>query len=564
MQIVAHELDDPLAPFPPLFQDLCRGGSEATAFFTYDPLDPQSFARRAAWLNARGPRPAVRAAVAEALEVYNRRLGAHEEALAAARTLGDPSALAVVTGQQPGLLGGPLYTLLKAATAVRLARDVARQLERPVVAVFWLATEDHDFDEASRVQVVDRRGRLRTLALPRPPGGARRSLGHLPVPPRAESVLRELADALGDGAAGGVDELAEAAAASRSLGEWAGRVLARWLSPFGLVILDPMDAALRRLARGTFAAALLHREAVHRELAAAALRLERRGAVPLLDHGPEHTHLFFYERGQRLALLWRDGRLTDREGRVSLTVSEAARLLEGEPERFSPGVVLRPLVQDHLLPTLAYVAGPSEAQYLAQLREVYRLFGLEMPVVYPRLSLTLVPPAVADALRRHGVGAGEVLADPDGCLRRVLRRMDDPGIDGAVAGLRAAVRRAYDEAREALRPLGSLEGVLEQGLRRVLFQVDYLERKAWQHQRRRHREALRDLEAARAWLRPGGALQERSLAAAQFVLTLGPGFLRGLVRLAPRAGHQVALLVPEEGATGDGLCGVAGDRAASR
>lgn len=559
MHLIAHDLADPLAPFPPLFRDLIGGGPAAAAFFTYDHRDPDSFVRRAAWLDEREASThegSVREAVARALVEQNLRLGAHARALESARALAQRGTLAVVTGQQAGLLGGPLYTLFKAVTAVRLAADLSARLGRPVVPVFWLATEDHDYEEVAQTWVVDRHGRLRRLRLPRAED-ARRSVGDVPVPPAAESVVAEFAAALGPQGAALAGRLLDAARASGSLGEWCARLLADWLSPHGLVLLDPMDPALRRPLRGLFASALLRREAVYRELAAAATRIERRGGVPALTHGPEHTHLFLYHEGRRLALLWGDGGLSDRDGRVRLTVAEAARLIQESPERFSPGVVLRPVAQDMLLPTLAFVVGPGEAQYLAQAGGVYRLFGLQMPVLVPRLSLTLVPPEVADALREHGVGAAEFLGDPDGPRRRVLERLDRIGIEAVMGELRRRVDDAYEKAARELAELHSLQDVVRGTLARVRFQLDYLEAKAWQHHRRRHRELLRSLETAASWLAPGGALQERTLGAAQFVARYGEALIRALLRLPVRGGHQIGLI---EGVDG-GAEEVGGDQA---
>ncbi|HEX6988268.1 MAG TPA: bacillithiol biosynthesis cysteine-adding enzyme BshC, partial [Bacillota bacterium] len=400
MQSTWQSLDDAAALLPPLLRDLYRRFDDVAPFFEYNPFDPASFQRRAAWLDARDG--SHRAAVAEALVEANRGYGADEAAQRNAAALADPGTLAVVTGQQAGLFGGPLHTLYKAVTAIRLAGELSQRLERRVVPVFWMASEDHDYDEVRRAYLLDQAGRVRELALP-PRTGPRASVGALPVPRRVRGLLREVAQALGPRARHPefLDQALEELDAARDWGDWFARLMARWLSAHGLIILDPMLRPLRLPLREFYPLALVRREGVHRELAAAASRLQRRGYPVQLEVERDHCNLFYLADGERVALHWRDAQLVGRGGQVRLGVGEGTALMRREPWRFSPNVVLRPLVQDLLLPTLAYVAGPAETAYLAQLRDVYPLFGLQMPVVVPRLSVTLVAPEVGARLRDH-------------------------------------------------------------------------------------------------------------------------------------------------------------------
>lgn len=511
------------------------------SFFTYNPWDDASFSRRAAALEGR--RSAPREQVAAALVEYNRRLGAAPEALTAAEALGRPGALAVVTGQQAGLLTGPMFTVFKAVAAISLARRLQELLQRPVVPVFWVASEDHDFEEVRAVHMVDTRGRLRRLRLPGSSDG--RSIGHRPVPRHVDSLLREAAAIMGPRLVHEevLQDAAGAAAQSASLAEWFARIMSRWLSDLGLVILDPMEPDLRALVRDIYPTALLRREAVSRELAAAGQRLERRGFEPGLNLTADHAFLFHYRDGRRTALFWRDGRLEDREGTFSLGVGELSRLLREQPQDFSPNVVTRPMVQDYLLPTVAQVVGPGELLYLAQMREVYPLFDLEMPVLVPRLHLTLVEPEVSAALERQGMALPQVWADPAAAGQRRLADLDPIGIDRVMDDLRRRISQAHDDAMGELAPLGS--GLAEIGrgnLARILKQVDYLQAKAWQHHRRRQRETTADLRLLEHWLRPMGQLQERVLTALPFVARYGRGFFRALLRAPVVRGHQFALV----------------------
>lgn len=542
MRSTLQPLDGAETLLPPLLRDLYRRFDDVASFFEYNPHDPESYQRRAQWLDRHfaGRRAEVAAALVEA----NRAYGAHEAALDNAAALAEPGTLAVVTGQQAGLLGGPLHTLYKAVTAVRLAAEMSRHLERRVVPVFWMASEDHDFDEVRRAFLLDHAGRVRELSLPPRAGGG--SVGALPVPRRVQGLLQEMASALGPRArhAEFLEQAVRELERARDWGDWFARLMAGWLSAEGLVVLDPMLKPLRLLLRDFYPQALVRRDGIQREIAAAAQHLQRRGYPVQLAVEPDHAHLFFYRDGRRAALHWQDQYLVDRAGQVRLSAAEATALMRSEPWRFSPNVVLRPMVQELLLPTLAYVAGPAETAYLAQLRHVYPLFGLQMPVIAPRLSLTLVAPEVGERLRAYRVGAGAFLTgDPDVPLREELARRDQVGIDACIQQLEQRIRDAYAAARAALEPVSPhLDRVARHNEERVMAQVRYLQRKAYQHHRRTHRRVVQDFTYVRNALRPRGQLQERVFSVLPALVEFGPQLIRWLLRATPGEPHRLALI----------------------
>ncbi|MEX2356512.1 MAG: bacillithiol biosynthesis BshC, partial [Thermaerobacterales bacterium] len=287
------------------------------------------------------------------------------------------------------------------------------------------------------------------------------------------------------------------------------------------------------------------------ELEAAGQRLARRGYPLGLKLESDHSFLFYYHEGDRLGLFWRDGRLVDRDDRVNLTVSQVTRLIQEHPERFSPNVVLRPIVQDHILPTAALVVGPGETQYLAQMKEIYPLFGMQMPVLVPRMSLTLLEPQVGACLRRHGVGAEEVWRDPAGAMQEKLAELDEIGIDTVMESLKADIDAAYQRVLRGLKPLGpDLARIARSNSARVAQQVDYLSRKAWQHHKRGHRELVQDFRVASSSLRPAGGLQERGLTGMAFMAVYGRGLIKILLRAPRMSGHQIALISESAGPIG--------------
>ncbi len=512
-------------------------------FFRYVPADDGSLTARYAALGGRGS-AARRLRVAEALALYQERIGADPPAVENAARLGR-GAVAVVTGQQPGLLGGPLFTAYKAVTAIMLARRAEGLLGVPVVPVFWVASDDHDFSEVNAAWAVDRRGRLQELRLPGVqgaiPGGA------YPVGARALQLAGTLAEVAGAGPHGQYPHTAEVTAfalaagrRSASLAEWFARLMARLFSRHGLVLLDPRLAELRAEAGEVLAEAVARREEVAGALRAAGEALGARGFPAAFARG-DQAYLFMEEGQRRTGLVW-DGRsFADRRGSFWAAERELESAIRSHPEKFSPSAALRPVVQEVLLPTLCQVAGPGELTYLAQLKEVFSLFGLEMPPVRPRLSLTMVPPEVAVALERFGISYGEVAAGLGERLRAELASLDDVGLEAVFAAHRGAIAAAYGELARRLSPFGEGMAALVAGNRdRVLRQAAYLEAKAWQHHRRRNREVVAAFRAMESWLRPGGAMQEQRLGWLALAFRLGWGLADVLLEAPLTPEHHLA------------------------
>lgn len=554
MQITFQSLASENTLFPALLRDYEGQFARVASFFSYDPAAPATFGNRSAKLRQGSFRSAPRDQVTAALTALNERLGASEAALDKLSRLNRPEALVVVTGQQAGLLTGPAYTIFKALTAIKMAQDLEDRMGVPAIPVFWVATEDHDYEEVRRTFAVDTRGRLRELSLP--PEGSQRPVGRIPMPPprRIRSLMMEFRDIMGPRADETIiSDVIHHASSAASFGEWFTRIMVDWLSPLGLVVLDPMEPALRELAKPLYPTAMLRRHLVERELKAAASRLLRRGYAPGLDLEEGHA-MFFYEDdgGRRRAMFWRNGELADRDGAMSMTVAEATGRIQRHPQRFSPNVVLRPVIQDYLLPTAAFVVGPGELAYMAQMKEVFPLFGLEMPPLVPRMSLTIIDPEVGGALRRRKVGAEQLWADPENVFRGHMESLDAIGIGRHSDRLRSRVAEAFGEARRDLNGVGPhFSRAGEQLQERALRLVDRFERKARQHHRRNNKDAVNDLELAIAHLRPGpgGALQERTLSGMAFVGRYGRPFFRALMRAPLVPGHQMAL-VRGEGSPG--------------
>ena len=531
-----------------LFQAYLAGDPAALDLYRWSPWsrDDRAHAARVA-----AERVRHRDAVADVLAEQNRSWGAGPDVLAAVETLRQPDAVAVVTGQQLGLFAGPLYTVYKARTAVRLAARLAGETGRPVVPVFWLADEDHDWAEVRRATfarglrgTAEAEVRHATYDDGRDPDADRGPVGRVVLAPGPTAdALRQLEAALPDGPhrADALRLARDAYVPGRTMRDaFAG--LLRALVP-DVVMISADDARLKRLVAPLFAQEI---ERWPETLAA----LEERSAA-LVAAGfhaqvaPSPVNLFWMGDGARTPLDPEGSGFALRGTAETRTPADLVRQLGETPEAFSPNVVLRPLVQDTLLPTAAYVAGPGEAAYFAQLGPVYDLFGVPMPVVEPRLSLTVVEPAVAKVLDRYGLGLAEVGGDPAALWRRLALDASGLDLDGAFAEARRQTRAALD----ALDPVvlaasPSLDGAAGAARALVGKALDRLETKAVRVEKRAHDDVRRRLARAQAALWPEGQLQERALGPLGVVARHGVGALAALVDAVPLdARHHYAVRV---------------------
>jgi bacillithiol biosynthesis cysteine-adding enzyme BshC len=453
--------------------------------------------------------------VATVLEEQNHALGAGEASLAGTRRLRDPRALVVIGGQQAGLFGGPLYTLHKALTVLALARQLEADLGCPVVPLFWIASDDHDLAEVARTWTTDADGRLREIGL----------AGHLAA--AAANRLPVSQVALGAGIGAALEQAAAALAGSQSgaevlaalLGAYRpeatfnaafGRWLHRLLAGTGIVTIDPADARLKRLGAPLFAREIAEPGIVGRAVAEQTARLAAAGYAAQIDVREGMLTLFLHEPG-RIAIETADGGLRLSGGR-RLGDGELERILEREPERFSPNAALRPLFQDTLLPTVAMVLGPAELAYCTQLRLAYERLDVPMPVLFPRASLTVIEPRIERLMTAHGLSLGDAIALGTRLASEVSRRSIPEGLAVRIDAARGAVAAAYASLVEDVDRLDhSLRRTVELQAAYSVRRLDIVEKKTARALLRRDDEVGRQAAALAAALVPRGHLQERTL-----------------------------------------------------
>lgn len=468
--------------------------------------------------------------MAEILQSQNETFGSSDAVRSAIADLTGPDCVAVVTGQQAGLFTGPVYTIYKALTALRLSEELRRR-GLTAVPIFWMASDDHDLAEITRLKVpapgrdnlvLDGRELLfgTTNLPPRP-------VGSIALPATASSLLDEYtASFAGEWRHPMRAQLASACQPGMTFTESFGHIMAQLFEGRGLVLFDPRDARAKRLAAPVIETALRAARSLRTQLAERGQALQASGLAAQVAVLPRSSLVFLEENGERRLLVESDGRfvLKDRAKKY-FTIDELIDLLKNAPERFSPNVLLRPVVQDSLFPTVAYVGGPSEVSYFAQVAPIYESCNRPMPVIWPRSSFTVIQPEIRAIMQRPALTLEDCFQGRNHVLRKILQarpsRFDD---------LLAGLRRCADHDLELLKPAlvaadASLGPAADNVKRKLMHRVTSLETK-FGNFRLRQDSALR--EAMRFLFNhcyPDGNLQERELGVHYLLASLGPSLL---------------------------------------
>jgi len=466
------------------------------------------------------------ARVAGALEKQNRAWGASEPTLRNLERLRE-GAFAVVTGQQVGLFGGPLMSLFKIASALALAQQV-QQAGIDCVPVFWLATEDHDLDEVNQALFLTHDFQLVPFKASTA-GIAGAPVAHIRFAEGTDELVAQAAKLLGESLA--ADYLRESYVEGETFSNAFAKLYTRIFGEHGLILLDPADPELHRIAAPLFVDAL-HRSA---ELDRAVLERNRElrdaNYHEQVKVTPQSTPLFALVDGARVPVHRANGAFSIGKERLSGEALE--RRIQAAPENFSANVLLRPVLQDYWLPTLAYIGGPAEVAYFAQAAVLYeKLLGRITPIL-PRMSATLIEPRIERLLLKYEVELPELFHGECQLRDCIAARSLPPDLKENFELARRAIEVNMHRVRESLRTLDpTLVEAAGRATSKMRYQVARLEKRAAQAELRRTDILARHAAQIENALYPNKSLQEREIAALYFYANHGPELINRLVELA--------------------------------
>ena len=432
--------------------------------------------------------------------------------------LGMPNTYTVTTGHQLCLFTGPLYTVYKILHVIRLAEELTEKLDGvQVLPIFWMATEDHDFEEVNHIRYKGHK-----LVWHNQPGDAVGRMHTQAIKPVIEDLKNRLP--LGLHAETIIADLEDAYLRNQNLADATRALVHKWFGKYGIICIDGDDAVLKKAMIPAFTRELLENVA-YSAVSATNKKLSAHYGVQVT---PRKINLFYLQDGIRSRIVKDDERFKPLSGQAEWSQSELLNELEGNPERFSPNVLLRPLYQETILPNLGYIGGGGEVAYWAQLKDMFVAFEVPFPIVVLRQSVQLVPKRIVRKLQKLELSIHDIFADYNTLSKELVHR--NCGFNLDLDATRQQIRNLYNE-------LGQLAGEVDETLirhieaqkKRVLNGIDTTEKKLFRAAKKSEDDVLRMLRECMDVLFPGGGLQERHDNIIEHLMEFGPDLIQTIL-----------------------------------
>ena len=523
---------------PKLFLAYLEKFEKVKAFYAHAPT-MQAVTRESKKLDYPEER---RAEVAAILSMQNAALGAGTETSSNVERL-TKGAVAVVSGQQVGLFGGPAYAVYKALTAIQIAEELTRD-GIDAVPVFWMATEDHDLEEIRHTSWFEA-GKLIRFELP-DGNEAGMPVGRISLGAEGQRIAREAAklvekeggDLLGQ-------YLSQSYNAQETYGSAFGKLFARLFAKQGLILMDPLDAGLHKVAAPLYQHALAERDALNDKLLERGKALERGGFDAQVKVTSKSTLLFYMGDGARQPIS--AGNENFQAGDKSWARGELVHLTHQGPDNFSPNALFRPVVQDYLLPTVAFIGGPAELSYIAQSEVVYEHLLGRMPVMLPRAGFTLVDAKANKLLGKYGLTVEEVWAGSQELRRKMEGASVPKSLSNGFDRDQKQIAKMVDRLGKQIEKLdATLSGTVERTKKGIEFHLEQLRQKAGRALDQRLGVLASHEQHLESLLNPHKGLQERELCLLPFLARWGAGGLGELQKLccSKKLGHHFIVSLP--------------------
>lgn len=526
-----------------------REDERVAALYGYHAGAEEDWERRLKHLDQSGSKRADAHELARVLRAYNEAAHAAPEVFASISAIAN-GAPVVIGGQQAGLWTGPLLVIHKAVSIIGAAKSATEQLGQEVVPVFWIAGEDHDWDEANHAYVVTAEQELRKLSVARPEGG-RTSVSRTAINEEKWSqLLEELEQALPSSEFKPVmlDELRQMSQRAKSLSDLFAMILSHLFGKYGLVLLDADDADMRRLEAPMFKEIIERNDELEKAYLSSAGQVKELGYALQADVAPGSANLFIFNEanGQERTLLHKkEGVFQDRKGQLSLTLAELLTIAEEQPEQLSNNVLTRPLMQDYLFPVLATVLGHGEIAYWALTAGAFRTLGMEMPIIVPRMSYSLIEGTVAKHMDKYELSFDDVMSRFEERKGQWLKEQDGLSIEEQFTD----ARQTFEELYKPLLALAtgvqpSLAKLGDTNLQKIVEQINYMSSKTVDAFNKQFEASTRQLDRIHLSVKPLGKPQERVLNMTAYWNRYSLGWLDKLLD-APYSrtgGHEIVYL----------------------
>lgn len=459
-------------------------------------------------------------------------------------SLNDENTFAVVTGQQVSLFGGPLYTFYKIISTIKLTKLLnERYSEYNFIPIFWMEADDHDFKEIQSVKIIDQYNKLKTITYD---DGIeeeinRGSVGKLKLNSNINQTLDELDESLRDNEF--KDEILNLINSCYCEGVTIKsafkKLIFNFFDEYGLVIFNPQDKRVKDILLPIFEKEI-DNFAIHSNdnvLRSAELDENYHAQVKV-----NPINLFYTDESGRHLVEPVEGEFRFRGKRKRISEDEIKKLLYYDPSAFSPGVLLRPICQDFLLPTAVYVGGPAEVSYFAQVIPNYSFFNLVPPIVFPRASITILEKHIASSMKKYDLLFNEFFFDENDLVNKILNKVSDMNLEDIFSNSKESINETLLKLRDSLIEIDqTLNDVSDKSFSRINQTLDILKSKSEDLQARKHKDVVNRLKKIRYFIYPNNTLQEREINFIYFASKYGLNFVKWLVNelMTNKIDHQV-------------------------
>jgi bacillithiol synthase len=504
-----------------LYKDFLYDFNRVSQFYQPEGLDIASLVPRAAKVTAQ---TFSRNAVADVLADQNHKAGASEATFANIERLRQTDSVVVITGQQAGLFTGPLYTIFKALTAIKLAEHLRTQGVN-AVPMFWIAAEDHDFQEVNHTRLVNREGQLVTITYTACSPKEGKPVGHVKLAEGINENIDQLIATLPESefVPRLAEDLRDSYAPGAGFADAFGKMMMKLLGQFGVVLINPLDDRLKHISGEIYSRAMGNLPEFADRLVTASTLLESAGYHAQVYTNSDAVPLFMLDEGRRTAMVRRDdGRFHLKGIEKSFPADELLSTVLRCPNCFSPNVTLRPIVQDFLLPTVAYIGGPAEIAYFAQLRPNYSLLNRVEPVVLPRATFTLIEKRHAKTMSKYGIEFNDLFEGQEAVLKKVVERSQDNDTTRVFDETEKVFEEQLEKLRASLVAVDpTLGDALKGGREKVMYQFSNLRTRFVHNRSKRDETTGQQIERLFAVLYPNKGLQEREINFSYFLARYG-------------------------------------------
>jgi bacillithiol biosynthesis cysteine-adding enzyme BshC len=444
-----------------------------------------------------------------------------------AKLLKNENCFAVVTGQQVGLFTGPLYTIYKTITAIKLAENLKRVFPKyDFIPVFWMELEDHDFDEVNNFTILNSKNELETIKYEIQHKPRRIPTGKIKIGNEIKRVFEKLNTAFveNDFKKSVIELLERCYRENSNFGIAFAEIMAVFFDD--VVFLDPSDFRLKEIAKPIFNKIIHQHEIISNILTNRNKKLIESGYHLQIDTDSNFINLFYYKNNERNPILFENGNFSVRYADRIFSASELSEEVEKHPENFIPNVLIRPVIQDYLLPTVAYIAGPSEIAYFAQVSSIYPVFEIEMPIVYPRQSITIVENKIKKNMDKYNLSIVDIFEQKNKLLEKIVKSHSSLQIDKLFDKAEKDLENIMVELeKEISRVEENLIDVKNNAMEKVKYQLNNLKIKTLNAEKKNNEIMVNQISKVSDSIFPNGRLQERGLNIIYFLMKYGLDFI---------------------------------------